>query len=107
MGMMALTNRIWASKIITFEYAIQPLNILKQILSMFMSIDTSDQLLNLKGLSVFILDKNSNELPDSLRVLSIIQQQNKSEMAGEWQEPKKVLISLGKLLFPLLALFMH
>tara|TARA_R110002096_G_scaffold279375_1_gene473580 strand:+ start:3257 stop:3967 length:711 start_codon:yes stop_codon:yes gene_type:complete len=68
MGMMALTNRIWASKIITFEYAIQPLNILKQILSMFMSIDTSDQLLNLKGLSVFILDKNSNELPDSLRV---------------------------------------
>ena len=67
-GMIALTNRIWASKTITFEYAIQPLNILKQILSMFMSIDTSDQLLNLEGLADFILNKDSNELPDKLRV---------------------------------------
>jgi hypothetical protein len=33
-----------------------------------MSIDTSDQLLNLEGLSEFILEKNSNELPDKLRV---------------------------------------
>ena len=70
-GMMALTNKIWASKFITFEYAIQPLNILKQTLSMFMSIDTSDQLLNLKGLSSFILDKNSKTLPEKLRVFCI------------------------------------
>ena len=68
MGMMALTNRIWASKVITFEYAIQPLNILKQALSMFMSIDTSDQLLNLEGLSKFLLDKDSQALPEKIRV---------------------------------------
>ncbi|MBL0682320.1 hypothetical protein JJQ60_02215 [Aquimarina mytili] len=68
MGMMALTNRIWASKVITFEYAIQPLNILKQVLSMFMSIDTSDQLLNLEGLSKFLLDKDSQALPENIRV---------------------------------------
>ncbi|QIE59301.1 hypothetical protein G5B37_06905 [Rasiella rasia] len=68
MGMMALTNRVWASKVITFEYAIQPLNILKQVLSMFMSIDTSDQLLNLEGLSKFLLDKDSQALPENIRV---------------------------------------
>lgn len=67
-GMMALTNRIWASKIITFEYGIQPLNILKQILAMFMAIDTSDQLLNLEGLANFILDKDSKDLPVGLRI---------------------------------------
>ena len=67
-AMMALTNRIWASKVITFEYAIQPLNILKQALSMFMSIDTSDQLLNLEGLSKFLLDKDSQALPEKIRV---------------------------------------
>lgn len=68
MGMTALTSRIWASKTITFEYALQPLNILKQTLAMFMAIDTSDQLLNLEGLSDFILDKDSNVLPENLRV---------------------------------------
>ena len=35
---------------------------------MFMAIDTSDQLLNLEGLANFILDKNSNKLPEKLRV---------------------------------------
>ncbi|SHI21748.1 hypothetical protein [Leeuwenhoekiella palythoae] len=68
MGMMAVTNRIWASKVIAFEYAIQPLNILKQVLSMFMSIDTSDQLLNLERLSKFLLDKDSQALPENIRV---------------------------------------
>jgi hypothetical protein len=35
---------------------------------MFMSIDTSDQLLSLEGLSNFILDKNSKALPEGMRV---------------------------------------
>lgn len=68
MGMMALTSKIWASLTFVFEYVIQPLNILKLALSMFMSIDTSDQLLNLEGLSNFILDKNSKAFPKSLKV---------------------------------------
>lgn len=68
MGKMALINRIWASKFISFEYAIQPLNILKQVMAMFMAIDSSDQLLNMEGLSEFILDKDSNALPEGLRV---------------------------------------
>lgn len=68
MGMMALTNRIWASKNITFEYAIQPLNILKQVLSMFMSLDGGGELLSLKGLTEFIMDKNSQDLPPNIRI---------------------------------------
>ncbi len=68
MGMAALTNRVHASKLIPFEYAIRPLNILKQIIAMFMAIDSSDQLLKLEGLKEFVLDKNSQELPQGMRV---------------------------------------
>lgn len=67
-GMMALTNRIWTSKTITFEYAFQPLNVLKQVLSMFMCLDSGGELLRLKGLTEFILNKNSQNLPPNIRI---------------------------------------
>ncbi|SIQ14712.1 hypothetical protein SAMN05421797_101854 [Maribacter ulvicola] len=100
MGMMALTNRIWASQTIIFEYAIQPLNILKQALSMFMSIDTSDQLLNLEGLSNFILDKDSKALPDSLRVF--IYHTTTKQVRNGWgmARTKKGYHTLGEITFP-------
>ena len=99
-GMMALTNKIWASKFITFEYAIQPLNILKQTLSMFMSIDTSDQLLNLKGLSSFILDKNSKTLPEKLRVF--IYHTTTKQVRNGWGmvRTEKGNYTLGEITFP-------
>jgi len=68
MGTAALCYRVHASKYISFEYAIQPLNVLKQVLSMFMAIDTSDNLLDLDGLKAFILNKKSQDLPNGLRV---------------------------------------
>jgi hypothetical protein len=68
LGTMALINRVWASKNITFEYSIQPLNILKQVLSMFMSLDSSGQLLGVKGLTAFILNKDSKNLPSNIRI---------------------------------------
>jgi hypothetical protein len=100
MGMMALTNRIWASNTIVFEYAIQPLNILKQALSMFMSIDTSDQLLNLEGLSSFILDKNSKALPEGLRIF--IYHTATKQVRNGWgmARTEKGYHTLGEITFP-------
>lgn len=100
MGMMALTQRIWASQTIIFEYAIQPLNILKQALSMFMSIDTSDQLLNLEGLSSFILDKDSKALPDDLRVF--IYHTTTKQVRNGWgmARTEKGYHTLGEITFP-------
>lgn len=99
-GTMALQNRVWARKHITFEYAIQPLNILKQILAMFMAIDTSDQLLNLDGLSEFILDKNSNELPDKLRIF--IYHTTTKQVRNGWgmARTKNGIHYLGEITFP-------
>jgi len=67
-GMMTCTFRIWTKEHIPNFYHIKPLNILKQIMTMFMSIDKSDQLLKMKGLSGFILDKNSQNLPQQIRI---------------------------------------
>ncbi|MHA7058491.1 hypothetical protein ACWGOQ_0014810 [Aquimarina sp. M1] len=53
---------------IPFIYTIKPLNVLKQILSMFMSIDSGGQLLNHPGLKDFILSKESQSLPPDIRV---------------------------------------
>lgn len=99
-GVMALINRVWASKNITFEYAIQPLNILKQTLSMFMSIDTSDQLLNIKGLSDFILNKDSNALPQGLRVF--IYHTTTKQVRNGWgfARTEKGCHTLGEITFP-------
>jgi len=100
MGMMALTQRICASQTIIFEYAIQPLNILKQVLSMFMSIDTSDQLLHLEGLSNFILDKDSKALPDNLRVF--IYHTTTKQVRNGWgmARTEKGYHTLGEITFP-------
>lgn len=99
-GKTALMNKVWASKNITFEYAVQPLNILKQVLSMFMAIDTSDQLLNLDGLSDFILNKDSQVLPDSLRVF--IYHSATKQVRNGWgmARTEKGIHYLGEITFP-------
>lgn len=67
-GAMSCTHREWSKELIPFVFQIKPLNVLKQILTMFMSIDKSDHLLKMDGLSDFILDKNSNSLLKKMRV---------------------------------------
>lgn len=100
MGMMTITHRIWASKTITFEYAIQPLNILKQILAMFMAIDTSDQLLNLNGLTEFVLKKDSNTLPENLRVFIYHTFTKKVRNGWGMAKTEKGSHFLGEITFP-------
>ncbi len=99
-GVFAIKHKVYASKIIEFEYAIKPLNILKQILAMFMSIDSSGQLLELKGLKEFILDKDSNDLPTSLKVY-LYHTFSKSVRNGwGFMRTEKGYHTLGELTFP-------
>ena len=56
------------NKFVTGRHHIAPLNILKQILTMFMSADKSGCLLNDKELTRFILDKDSQDFPKKYNV---------------------------------------
>ncbi len=67
-GIFTCHYKVHSSKYISFNYIIKPLNVLKQILSMFMSLDSGGQLLNHPGLKEFILTKESQSLPSGLRV---------------------------------------
>lgn len=49
-------------------YNIKPLNVFKQILTMFMSADKSGILRSKEGLVEFILNKSSNDLPKDLNI---------------------------------------
>lgn len=98
-GVVALRRRVYASKYIEFEYAIQPLNILKQVMAMFMAIDSSKQLLELKGLKEFVLNKNLQEFPIGLRIY--IYQTNSISIRNGWSvmRTEKGYHTVGELTF--------
>lgn len=68
-GAYVMTNRVYANDFICAEYIIKPLNILKQILLMFVALDTSGYLIQIEGLRSFIQEKNNNDLPSNISVL--------------------------------------
>jgi len=49
-------------------YTIKPLNVFKQIITMFLSADKIGYLRSQKGLSEFILDKSSTDFPNDLKI---------------------------------------
>lgn len=68
-GAYVLTHRVYANHFICAEYKIRPLNVLKQVLTMFIALENSGYLIKTSGLREFILDKESNQLPSNIRVL--------------------------------------
>lgn len=68
-GAYVLYNRVYAKNFIYAEYVIRPLKVLKQILLMFVGLDTSGYLIQIEGLRSYIQDKKSNELPKNISVL--------------------------------------
>lgn len=65
-GIVGMIQRVYSTKFIPFGYSIEPLNIMKQILCMFMAIDSSGRLLKLDGLKEFVLKKESQILLNGL-----------------------------------------
>lgn len=67
-GMQAIQNLNAPSYNIVGRYDIKPLNVLKQIVTMFMSADKSGHLQSQKDLVDYILNKDSQLLPDRYKV---------------------------------------
>lgn len=54
--------------LIPFKVRIKPLNVVKQLITMFLSIDSTKSVLNIPKLQKFIQDKNSQEFPENIRI---------------------------------------
>lgn len=67
-GMSVIKSRDTIQRTITGQYEIKPLNIIKQILTMFMSIDKTGHLRSQSDLIDFILKKESIGLPSRYKV---------------------------------------
>lgn len=81
-GMEILLNAEPHLYVITGMYTIKPLNVLKQILTMFMSADHSKHLSSQKELVDFILDKEKVRMPRQYKVYIYSNHSNKKRMMG-------------------------
>lgn len=69
---------------VKFDFQIKPLNIVKQILTMFLSLDNSPQkiVLNIANLQEFILDKDSKKFPKDVKVFMYCNRSIHKKMVG-------------------------
>jgi len=68
--MYAMTNRVYANKFICAEYPIKPLNVLKQILMMFVALESSGHLIKQPKLQSFLMERENKEMPKNIRVFA-------------------------------------
>ncbi len=69
MGTFVMTRQVYANHFICAEYEIRPLNVLKQILTMFVALESSNKLIKTPQLREYLLDRNNNNYPTNIRVL--------------------------------------
>jgi hypothetical protein len=85
-GMSILKDHIDESNQVSYviqgSYKIKPLNVLKQILAMFMSADKSGVLISDKELVNFILNKESKGIPSRYKVFLYSNHDSKKRMLG-------------------------
>ncbi len=81
-GMDILTNSDKKSRWIFGTYDIKPLNVLKQIMVMFMVADKSDFLLSDRNLSEYILEKENTALPSRYKVFIYSNYSSRKRMFG-------------------------
>jgi hypothetical protein len=67
-GAFVMTHHVYATHFITAEYCFKPLNILKQILTMFVALDSSKFLIKQPYLSEFLLERESKKYPGNFKI---------------------------------------
>ena len=67
-GAFVMTHHVYANHFITAEYSIKPLNVFKQILTMFVALDSSSFIIKQPDLKRFLLEKESTTFPNSIEV---------------------------------------
>ena len=69
-GMYVLKSRVYANRYMSAEYPIKPLNVLKQILMMFVALESSEYLIQRPGLKQFLMEPKNNNLPVGIQVFA-------------------------------------
>lgn len=59
---------MYASQGIAAEYPIKPLNVLKQILTMFVGLDSSNHVVSLPNMKKYLLNSEDKKIPKPIRV---------------------------------------
>lgn len=67
-GMYVLKSRVYANNYMCAEYPIKPLNVLKQILMMFVALESSEYLIKIPGLKQYLMEPKNNNFPKGIRV---------------------------------------
>ena len=81
-------------------FKIKPLNVLKQILTMFLSVDKSGYLQKDKKLVSYLLDKESNDLPEKYKVYLYNTLSDKSRMMGiQWNNINNIFCTHSEISF--------
>lgn len=71
-GMHVLKSRVYANKYMCAEYPIKPLNVLKQILMMFVALESSEYLIKQSGLKQFLMVPKNTNLPNGIRIFTYL-----------------------------------
>lgn len=79
---MNIISKLQPQPFISGQYQIKPLNVIKQIFTMFLSADKSGHLQSVNGLRDFILNKESKENPKSLKIYLYSNQSPHKRMFG-------------------------
>ncbi|PQJ78966.1 hypothetical protein [Polaribacter porphyrae] len=69
-GMYVLKSTVYANKYMCAKYPIKPLNVIKQILTMFVALESSGYLIQQSGLKEFLMEPESNKFPKGIRVFA-------------------------------------
>lgn len=67
-GAYVMTHHVYANHFITAEYSIKPLNVFKQILTMFIALDSGDFLIKQPNLKRFLLEKENRNFTDKIEI---------------------------------------
>lgn len=68
LGAYVMTHHVYASHFITAEYSIKPLNVLKQILTMFVALDSSGFIIKQPDMKKFLLNKENTVFPKDIEI---------------------------------------
>jgi len=101
-GMNILRSERKTGQIITFDLSIKPLNVLKEIIAMFMSADKTGSLRGIAGMKEFILNKSSKDLPKSIDIYMYCSLSYKKKFIGYsimGQYPSTIINQLSEINF--------
>ncbi len=98
-GAYVLTHRVYANNFICAEYEIKPLNVLKQILTMFVALDNSGFYLKRPSIREFILDTKSKSLPPGIRVLMYMSSAINLRNPLSWSNMDGYMRTFGEITF--------